>query len=58
MLCFSVMTVRKKWYEFFLVVHIIGAVLFLVFLYGSVVSVPNDRLFCLLTACAAATSRT
>jgi len=52
------MTVRKKWYEFFLVVHIIGAVLFLVFLYGSVVSVPNDRLFCLLTACAAATSRT
>lgn len=34
MLCFSMMAMRKRWYEFFLVVHIIGAILFLAFLYG------------------------
>lgn len=33
MVLLSVMTIRRRWYELFLIMHILGAILFLVFLY-------------------------
>ncbi|KAI5809391.1 ferric reductase like transmembrane component-domain-containing protein [Pyronema omphalodes] len=40
-MCFSMMTVRRRWFEFFRIIHILGGILFLIFLFFHVRSMPN-----------------